>query len=212
MTTSIILVRHGQTAWNAEEVFRGQADIELDEMGLKQAELLAEYLSPRKLEAVYSSPLKRAVWTAEAIARRHGLTVEITPGLNDIDFGEWQGLSLQEVRTRFDEPFSAWVSEPHQARIPSGESLDDVRQRALALVNQVMDEHEGTVVVLVSHRVVNKVLICALLGLDNSYFWNVRLDTCGMTTFEVEDGRFVLVEHNNTSFLDSLKLKRLRDF
>jgi broad specificity phosphatase PhoE len=212
MTTSIILVRHGQTAWNAEEVFRGQADIELDETGLKQAELLAEYLSPRKLETVYSSPLKRAVRTAEAIARRHGLAVEITPGLNDIDFGEWQGLSLQEVRSRFSELLEMWVSDPNQVRIPSGESLDDVRQRALALVNQVVDEHEGTVVVLVSHRVVNKVLICALLGLDNSYFWNVRLDTCGMTTFEVDDGRFVLVEHNNTSFLDSLKLKRLRDF
>jgi alpha-ribazole phosphatase len=212
MTTSIILIRHGQTAWNAEEVFRGQADIELDETGLKQAELLAEYMSHRKLEAIYSSPLKRAVRTAEAIASRHKLAVEITPGLNDIDFGEWQGLSLQEVRTRFNELFEMWVTDPHRVRIPSGESLDDVRQRALALVNNVVEEHEDKVIALVSHRVVNKVLICALLGLDNSHFWDVRLDTCGMTTFEFDDGRFVLTEHNNTSFLEPLKQKRLRDF
>jgi broad specificity phosphatase PhoE len=211
MTTSIILVRHGQTAWNAIEVFRGRIDIELDETGLKQAELLGEYLGQRELKAVYSSPLKRAVKTAEAIARHHRLAVEIAPDLNDMDFGEWQGLSLQEVRIQFDELLVAWTSEPHRVRIPSGESLDDVRQRALTLVNQIVDKHEGTVV-LVSHRVVNKVLICALLGLDNSHFWDIRLDTCGMTTFEFTDGRFVLAEHNNTSFLESLKQERLRDF
>jgi broad specificity phosphatase PhoE len=212
MTTSIILIRHGQTAWNTEEVFRGQVDIELDETGLKQAGLLAEYLNPRKLEAVYSSPLKRAVRTAEAIASRHGLAVEITPGLNDIDFGEWQGLSLQEVRTRFSELLEMWVTDPPRVRIPSGESLDDVRQRALALVNQVVEKHVGKEIALVSHRVVNKVLICALLGLDNSHFWDVRIDTCGMTTFEFDDGRFVLTEHNNISFLEPLKQERLRDF
>ena len=212
MTTSIILVRHGQTAWNAEEVFRGQIDIELDETGLKQAELLAEYLSRRKLEAVYSSPLKRAIQTAEAIARHHGLTVEIAPGLNDIDFGEWQGLSLREVRTRFNELLEMWVSDPHLVRIPSGDSLDEVRQRALALMNQVVDKHGGKEIALVSHRVVNKVLICALLGLDNSHFWDVRLNTCGITTFELDDGRFVLTEHNNTSFSDSLKQERSGDF
>ena len=211
MATSIILVRHGQTAWNASEVFRGRIDIELDETGLKQAELLGEYLSQRELKAVYSSPLKRAVQTAEVIGRHHGLAVEIAPDLNDMDFGEWQGLSLQDVRSRFSELFEIWTSEPHRIRIPSGESLDDVRQRVLTLVNQIVDKHEGTVV-LVSHRVVNKVLICTLLGLDTSHFWDIRLDTCGMTTFELNDGRFVLTEHNNTSFLESLKQKRLRDF
>ncbi len=211
MATSIILVRHGQTAWNTSEVFRGRIDIELDETGLKQAELLGEYLSQRELEAVYSSPLKRAVQTAEAIARHHGLTVEIAPHLNDMDFGEWQGLSLQEVGNRFGELFQLWTSEPHRVRIPSGESLDDVRERVLTLVNRIVDTHKGTVV-LVSHRVVNKVLICALLGLDSSHFWDIRLDTCGMTTFELGDGRFVLTEHNNTSFLEPLKQERLRDF
>jgi broad specificity phosphatase PhoE len=212
MTTSIILARHGQTAWNAAEVFRGQIDIKLDETGLKQAELLAGYLSHRKFEAIYSSPLRRAVQTAEAIARYHGLAVEIDPGLNDMNFGEWQGFSIQDVRIRFSELFEMWVSDPHRVRIPSGESLDDVRQRTLTLVNRIVNKHEGKVVVLVSHRVVNKVLICALLGLDNSHFWNIRLDTCGMTTFELDDGRFVLAEHNNTSFLEPLQQERLRDF
>lgn len=209
--TEIILVRHGQTAWNVTEVFRGRIDIELDETGMKQAELLAEYLSHRKLEVVYSSPLRRAAQTAEAIARHHGLTMEITPGLNDIDFGEWQGLSHEEVRIKYSELYSAWMTTPHRLRLPSGESLDEVRQRAVALVNEVVEKHEGAIV-LVSHRVANKLLICALLGLDNSHFWDIRFDTCGLTTFEFADGRFVLAEHNNTSFLESLRQTPLSDF
>lgn len=209
--TEIILARHGQTSWNKSEVFRGQIDIELDETGLEQAELLGKYLSHRKLEAVYSSPLQRSTQTAEAIARHHNLTVEITAGLNDIDFGEWQGVPLEEVRNKYSELYSAWVTTPHRVGFPSGESLDEVRERATTLVNEVVVEHEGTVV-LVSHRVVHKVLICALLGLDNSHFWNIRLDTCGLTTFEFIDGQFVLSRHNNTSFLEPLKQARLSDF
>jgi broad specificity phosphatase PhoE len=209
--TEIILARHGQTAWNVAEVFRGRIDIELDATGLKQAELLAEYLSHRKLESVYSSPLRRAAQTAEAIAQHHSLTAEITAGLNDIDFGEWQGLSREEVSNKYSELYSAWVTTPHRIRMPAGESLDDVRQRAVVLVNEVIEKHKGAVV-LVSHRVVHKVLICALLGLDNSHFWDIRLDNCGLTTFEFTEGRFVLDEHNNTSFLEPLKQERLGDF
>jgi len=211
MTTNLILVRHGQTAWNVAEVFRGRIDIELDETGLKQAELLAEYLSHRKLDAVYSSPLRRSLQTAEAIAHHHGLTAEIALGLTDIDFGEWQGLAHEEVKNRFSQLYEEWMTSPHRIRMPSGESLDDVRRRAMQVVDEVVARHDG-VVILTSHRVVNKVLICALLGLDNSHFWNIRLDTCGVTTFAFHDGRFILTEHNNTSFLEPLKQTRLNDF
>lgn len=92
-----------------------------------------------------------------------------------------------------------------------GETLDDVGRRAISLVNQVITKHQG-VVVLVSHRVVHKVMICALLGLDNSHFWNIRLDTCGITTFVYEQNRFVLTRHNDTSFLKPLGRTSLSDF
>jgi len=198
--TEIILVRHGETEWNVEEVFRGRIDIELNQTGIKQAKLLAEYLSERQLDAIYSSPLRRALKTAELIAGYHKLDVEIVPGLIDMDFGKWQGLSLQEVRDKYKELYAEWVSHPDKVKIPAGESLDDVRKRAISVVSDVIARYEGTVV-LVAHRVVNKVLICALLGLDNSHFWNIRQDTCGITTFTCENGRFILTEHNNTSFL-----------
>jgi broad specificity phosphatase PhoE len=209
--TEIILARHGETEWNVQEVFRGRVDVELNQRGIKQAELLAEHLSHLKLDAIYSSPLRRAVKTAEIIASLHRLKVKIAPGLIDCDFGQWQGLRLQEVKDRYKELYDQWVNSPHLVKIPDGESLNGVGKRALGVVEGVIAKHKGTSV-LVSHRVVNKVLICALLGLDNSHFWNIRQDNCGTTTFSYENKQFVLTEHNNTSYLKSVHKARLSDF
>ncbi len=207
----IILARHGETQWNVGEIFRGRADIELNDTGIKQAELLAEYLSSLRIDAIYSSPLKRALKTAEIIAGYHKLKVEIAPDLIDFDYGKWQGLSHQEVKNRYKGLYAEWLAHPEKVKMPDGENLDDVRERAISVINKVIASYKGTVI-LVSHRVVNKALICALLDRDNSHFWNIRLDTCGITTFTCENGRFVLAEHNNTCFLKPLQKSRLSDF
>lgn len=209
--TQIILVRHGETEWNAEEVFRGRIDIELNETGIKQAELLAEHLSDIKIDAICSSPLRRALKTAEMMASYHKLDVEIALGLIDFNYGKWQGLAHQEVKNKYKELYAKWINHPDKVKMPTGESLNDVRKRAMGVVGNIIAKHEGTVA-LVSHRVVNKVLICALLGLDNSHFWNIRLDTCGITTFACENERFILTEHNNTSYLKPLPKAPLSDF
>jgi len=209
--TKIIIARHGQTEWNVGEVFRGRIDVDLDETGVKQAGLLAEYLSGREIEAIYSSPLKRALNTAGAIARRHNLEVEVAPRLIDFNFGKWQGLPHQEVKEKYKELYTEWTRNPQQVRMPDGERLDDIRERAISVVDEVTARYEGTIV-LVAHRVVNKVLICALLGLDNSHFWDIKQDTCGITTFVYENGRFILIEHNNTSYLRSIQKTPLGDF
>jgi broad specificity phosphatase PhoE len=209
--TEIILARHGETQWNVEEVFRGRIDIELNENGIKQAELLAEYLSNLKIDDIYSSPLKRALKTGEVIASHHELEVKIAPGLIDFDYGKWQGLPHQEVKDKYKELYAEWISQPDQVRVPGGESLSDVRERAIYVVSDAVAKYEGTVV-FVSHRVVNKVLICALLGLDNSHFWSIKQDTGGITTFVYENERFILTEHNNTSYLKFIPKVPLSDF
>lgn len=211
---SILLIRHGETEWNVKEIFRGRIDIELSRRGIEQARRLGEYLAGERVLAIYSSPLKRAAMTAEAIAGYHGLRVRIAPELMDLDFGEWQGLPREEVRRRYRELYEKWLKTPHLVRMPGGESLEDVRGRAVKLIDEVTAEFGGAegAVALVSHRVVNKVLICALLGLDNSRFWNIRIDTCGITTFAYQEGRFVLVRHNDTSFLKGLEGGAAIDF
>ena len=209
--TEIILARHGETEWNVKEIFRGRIDIDLNETGIKQAELLAKHLSDRQIESIYSSPLKRARQTAETIAGHHHLRVETTPGLIDLNYGKWQGLTHQEIKGRHKELYVEWLSHPDKVKIPDGESLSDIRERAVGVVEEVIAKHEGAVV-LVSHRVVNKVLICALLGLDNAHFWNIRQDTGGMTTFTYQKERFILIEQNNTSYLKSIQKAPPDDF
>jgi len=209
--TELILARHGQTEWNVGKIFRGRADVNLDEVGVKQAELLGKYLSNCELEAVYSSPLKRALDTATIVARYHKVGVHIAGGLIDFDYGKWQSLPEQEVKRLYPALLNEWHSNPHKVRMPGGESLEDVRGRVIELVDDVLSKYQSRVL-LVSHRVVLKVLICSLLGLDNSHFWNISQDVCGITVFNYLDGRFVLARHNDTSHLRELQELVLDDF
>jgi broad specificity phosphatase PhoE len=207
----LILARHGETVWNVEKVYRGRTDVNLDEVGVKQAELLGRHLSNWELEAIYSSPLRRAIDTANIIARYQKISIHIVEGLIDFDYGEWQSLSEQRVKNLYPTLHDEWHNNPHKVRMPGGESLQDVKKRAIKVVNDVLSEYQGSVV-LVSHRVVNKVLICSLLGLGNSYFWNIKQDVGGITIFSYVDGRFVLTGHNDTSHLKELQKCVLDDF
>lgn len=207
----LILARHGETAWNVEKVFRGRADVNLDEVGIKQADLLGKYLSNWELEVIYSSPLKRALDTATIIARHQRVPVGIAEGLIDFDYGAWQSLSEQEVKRLYPAILNEWRNSPDKVKMPGGESLEDVRTRAIKVVNGILSGHPDNVL-LVSHRVVLKVLVCYLLGLDNSHFWNIRQDVCGITIFDYADGRFVLTRHNDTSHLRELQKSVLGDF
>jgi len=207
----LILARHGETVWNIEKIYRGRADVNLDEMGIKQAELLGKCLRNWELEAIYSSPLRRAMDTANIVARYQKISVHIAEGLVDFDYGEWQSLPEQEAKMLYPTLHNEWHNTPHKVKMPGGESLEDVRRRAIEVVNDVLAKYQGSVV-LVSHRVVNKVLICFLLGLDNSYFWNIKQDVGGITIFDYVDGRFVLTRHNDTSYLKELQKSVLDDF
>ncbi|MDD5190561.1 MAG: histidine phosphatase family protein [Dehalococcoidales bacterium] len=201
--TQIILARHGQTVFNKGEVFRGRIEIDLDEAGLKQATLLSEYLAATKVEAVYCSPRTRALRTAQVIAARLNLTVQPVDGLDDIGFGRWEGKPVSQVREEDKVLFTQWMLTPHLVKLPGGESLDDVTRRAMALVQDIAQKHKGAVV-LVSHQVVHKCLILAMLGLDNASFWKVVMDTAAITTFDYRQNTFVLKEHNNVSYLKGL--------
>jgi len=156
----VVLVRHGETAWNREETFRGRADVPLNDTGLAQADAV-------------SCALIRAVRTAEPVAAAHELAVEKHEGLTDFDYGEWQGRTLADIRDSYPELFQQWADRPQSTQIPNGETLGRVRDRAVRAMHEILGSGQGGTIVVVTHRVINKVLLCAMLGLDNSHFWNI---------------------------------------
>ena len=204
--TRIILVRHGQTEWNvgseAGERFRGRVDLSLDDTGLAQARAVAERLADQPIVAVYSSPLKRAVETARPTAQQLGLPVQLLPGIIDINYGDWQGLSHPEAANAYPDLYPRWLEKPRRVKFPHGESLRQVRLRGMAALKEVAARHEGRVILLVGHQVVNKVLVCAMLGLDNSHFWRIQQDNACINVFEYQDGVFTAVRINDTCHLN----------
>jgi broad specificity phosphatase PhoE len=203
--TSVYLVRHGQTAWNREEIFRGRTDVPLDETGLRQAELAGEYFEGMEIHAVYSSPLARAWQTAEKIAVPRSLEVQPLEGIIDMSFGNWEGHPHQEIKEKDTERYRLWREEPHRVKLPGGESLEEVRIRSMAALEGVIRNHPGKTLILVSHRVVNKVLLCGILGIDNSHFWQIGQDTTAINLIQHRNGRFVLSLLNETCHLTRLK-------
>jgi broad specificity phosphatase PhoE len=188
--TRTILIRHGQTAWNKVERVRGQVDIPLDEVGLAQAEATAKRVAERwQPSAVYCSPLRRAVQTAQPIARLLGQDVQAKPGLNDMNFGRWQ----EQART--------WLKEPHLVTFPEGENLGMVKERSAATLHRLIQQHIGETIAIVGHTVLNRVLLCYVLGIDNSNYWRVGQDTCAINVFDWNDGQFFIESLNDTCHL-----------
>ena len=202
--TRIILVRHGETKWNRVERFRGRADIPLNGTGLLQAQAAGKRIADEwKPVAIYSSPLSRAIRTAEAVAWHFGLRIQIHQGLVDIDYGQWQGLTPDEARQRWPDIVNSWYNAPQTAQIPGGETLDNLRSRAFGVVDEMAALHKGQTIVLVSHTVINRIILLGVLGLGNDRFWRLRQDTCAINVFEVEGGVFTLGSLNDTYHLRS---------
>jgi broad specificity phosphatase PhoE len=121
----------------------------------------------------------------------------------DIDYGEWQGKSPEEVRSLWPDLLSAWYETPHTVRIPDGESLDGIRVRCGRTVRQVAARHQGNSVVVVGHTVINRVILLDILNLGNDRFWRIRQDTCAINEIEVEGDVFTLVSMNDTCHLQN---------
>jgi len=198
----IVLVRHGRTAWNREERFRGRANVPLDETGLVQIAATARRVAAEwQPAAIYCSPLDRTMQTGEAIGDRCGLRAESYPELIDINYGEWQGLTPEEAREQWPDEVDAWYRTPQAATIPGGETLADVRRRGMAAVQALAARHMGQTIVLVGHTVINRAILLGVLGLPDSRFWHLRQEPCAVNVFEATGDDYVLVSLNETFHL-----------
>jgi probable phosphoglycerate mutase len=200
-----LLVRHGVTEWNKDERFRGRSDLSLTDHGLRQAEAVAQRIAAEyHPAALYSGPLTRAVQTAEAISRATGLPVQVDHRLLDLDYGDFAGLSAAEAAQKFPQLYRSWLGAPHTVHFPHGETLVDVKARTDELIEQVRQAYPDEQVVLVSHLVVCRVLLCSLLGLHVGHFGMFEVSPASLSFVRLDDGHAKLIEANNTCHLTEL--------
>jgi broad specificity phosphatase PhoE len=202
MTTRFILVRHGQTEWNrGAERFRGHADLPLNETGLAQAQKVAGRLASEKITALYASPLQRALQTAQPLANALQLEIQKHDGLLDIDFGAFEGMTLDEARQAFPEVAEKWVAAPGHVKFPKGDSFKVVRSRIEAMLDELAARHDGETVALFSHKVICGATLCVVLGLPADALWRIQQDNACINVFEKRDTRWIVTLMNETSHL-----------
>ena len=153
------LVRHGQTDWNLEGRYQGQADTPLNPTGMEEAERAARQLENRPFQEVYSSDLQRAKRTAEMIARSRNVPIHIDPRLREISLGEWEGQIFNLIQERYPQEVEERKQNPLTFRAPGGESVEEIWVRVKQAVKEIADKNSGKEVVLVSHGLVLATLL-----------------------------------------------------
>ena len=173
--TRVILIRHGQTKWNVCGRYQGKTDVPLSAEGKEQARQLAAKFPAARVDAVWSSDLQRASFTAECIAAKFALPVNKDAAFREIDFGEWEGLTFAEISARY--PYAAegrfWTN-PDTIQIPGGETFAHLQERSVARLRQIVADNDDKTVVVAAHGAINRVIIAEALHMDLRYIWSIR--------------------------------------
>ena len=207
MRTTLLLIRHGQTPWNALGKIQGCTDIALEPSGIYQAELLSKRLAG-SFTQLYTSPLKRAYETAKIIGRPNGLTPIPNDALKEINFGSWEGLNFKEVAKRFPNDYKLWRSDPVLGPMTDGEgSLKNCSARGKKIMLELVHKHPGETIAVVSHGGFIKTSLLGLFDLPMTLYHQIAMGNTCLTTIRFdEDLRPVLMGLNDTSHLASLEV------
>jgi broad specificity phosphatase PhoE len=202
--TVTLLLRHGQTPMSVERRYAGRSpetDVPLTETGVRQAAAAAKRLASAGIGTIVSSPLQRAVRTAEEVAAVTGVPVVTDDGCRETDFGAWEGLTFAEVRERWPAEMTAWLADP-EVPPPGGESFAQVNERVTAALHRVLAERERQTVLLVSHVTPIKTLVAAALLAPPAALFRMHLDVAALCEIDwYPDGPAVLRSYNDTAHL-----------
>ncbi|HJZ25205.1 MAG TPA: histidine phosphatase family protein [Streptosporangiaceae bacterium] len=199
--TVTALLRHGQTPMSVQKRYAGRTDAPLTEVGVQQAAAAAKRLASAGLGVIVTSPLRRTVQTAQAVAAVTGAAVVTDDGFRETDFGAWEGLTFAEVRERWPAEISAWLADPDVAP-PGGESFTDVSARVTEALDRVLAARAGQTVLIVSHVTPIKMLVTAALLAPPAALYRMHLDVAALCEIDwYADGPAVLRSFNDTSHL-----------
>jgi phosphoserine phosphatase len=201
--TKILLTRHGHVDGIKPKRFRGRAELALTPTGLAQAEALAQRIAAHwRPTVIYTSGLQRCVVTGARIGAACGVAATVLDGLMDLDYGDWQMRSHDEVRAEAPEAYRMWHVAPQLGRFPGGESLQDLVARTSDALRAVLRRHPGQTVVMVGHDSVNRSLLLQLLDQPLSAYWKLVQDPCTLNEVDIDGDQVRIQRINDTSHLD----------
>ena len=206
----IVLVRHGATDLNLQHRCQGSSDRELSAVGVRQAEEIAALLRGENLTAIYASDLQRARRTAEVIGQPHNLPVRIETSIRELDHGQLEGLTFNEIKRNFGEFLTRWRSEPAELQVPGGERLIDVTERAWTGLQQIAERHAlDDNIVVVSHNFPIVGIVCRITGTHLNNYRDFRLDPCGISRLHCNGvGRWRVTHVNSQEYLPPEEARR----
>ncbi|OGL06864.1 MAG: hypothetical protein A3I03_06675 [Candidatus Rokubacteria bacterium RIFCSPLOWO2_02_FULL_68_19] len=181
----LILVRHAESAWNAERRFQGRTDVGLSDAGLAQATALARAVARRRVGAIYSSPLRRARETAEIVAKERALTVTVVDELRELSLGTWEGRTVDDVLATEADAYRNWRERPYDCPPPEGEHIEEVARRVLPVMERIVSAHpDGEDALVVAHGGVISVYLCHLLGLSPNALWQLAIGNASLSVVD----------------------------
>ena len=199
-------IRHGETEWNAAGRLCGRADVPLSDAGLRQAQLLARRLKPIPFVALYSSPLRRALETADILGRAIGREAVADPRLVELSYGAWEGRTYEESKRANSDVYRAWELDPGSVAPPQGESGAQLIERVKPFLADVTLRHSRGNVAVVCHRTVCRLLSCHIMGVPlKEYRKRIPMDNSALNIFETREGKWHVVALNDSSHLVALE-------
>lgn len=201
----IYLIRHGQTDWNLEGKIQGRHDVSLNETGSKQAELLAMGMDKRPVVQIFSSRQKRALETAQAVGRRQHVAVTVIDGLEEVEFGEWEGKTWDEISREYPEEFKVWCTEPAEIVPPGGESRPQIYRRIGNALKEILRRSRGDIAII-SHGAALAYMVSIMLEKELGDHDEIIVKNASISTVEYdrETGKFHMAEANDVSHLKAL--------
>jgi len=197
----LLLVRHGITEFNSTRRFAGYSDVELSPAGYKQVEKLRDRLVNEKIDAIYSSDLKRALATAEVLSSGHKENIVTCSELREINYGNVEGLTFEEIGRLYPEVAELVANFSPRLKFPGGESFEEFIERTSKFLDRLKQHTPEQTILIVSHGGPLKVLVCYLLGIDLGHWWQIRLDNASLSIMETYSQGAILSLLNDTSHL-----------
>ncbi len=196
--TSIYLVRHGETAWNAEGRFQGQSDTPLNEKGKQQANALGQHFKGKSLTAIYTSDLQRAWETARIIGSYHTLAIMKHSGLREMSFGSWEGMDYDQIQDRYPDELASWQNNILNTSPPGGENLEQLAVRVQVVYDHICQKHKNDTLLVVAHGGVIQVMLCMALELSPHEYWHFHIDPGSLSEIAIYPEGIILNRLNIT--------------